>query len=274
VTRAAFLGLAAFIAGCAAPESAASDEEAASTGVAESELRGGSDSGNVSWMVSLQYRDGGKWLHFCGGSLFRADAVLTAAHCETSIRAVGRTNVRVCVGQSDLSKCSGASTSAVRWAEPHPGFSAPHYDAAVVELSERFPNRVVRLAADADDPTPGETASLRGWGRRSSAGSSGRPLQVLRYPVVGNRTCANAWTSVLGFDIITGRELCADASSTSGACVGDSGGPLTYGGKQVGVVSLGAPGCNGSVPDVYVRVSDVRRWALDCAADRTTCGTP
>jgi secreted trypsin-like serine protease len=60
--------------------------------------------------------------------------------------------------------------------------------------------------------------------------------------------------------------LCADADPSRGTCKGDSGGPLIYNGKLVGLTSFGATSrdglCSGGADDVYTRVSAVRDWVL------------
>ena len=48
-----------------------------------SRIVGGSqaESNEFPWQVSLQYRSGFSWYHFCGGSLIAPNWILTAAHC-------------------------------------------------------------------------------------------------------------------------------------------------------------------------------------------------
>nr|CAD7578391.1 unnamed protein product [Timema californicum] len=47
---------------------------------------------------------------------------------------------------------------------------------------------------------------------------------------------------------------------------GDSGGPLAFGGRVVGIVSWGSP-CALGFPDVYVRVSEYVDWITTNAVD-------
>jgi trypsin len=48
--------------------------------------------------------------------------------------------------------------------------------------------------------------------------------------------------------------ICSGALGLSG-CNGDSGGPLTVDGVQVGVVSFGPTQCGNGLPGVYARVA-------------------
>jgi trypsin len=50
-------------------------------------------------------------------------------------------------------------------------------------------------------------------------------------------------------------KLCAGGVQGQDSCNGDSGGPLTYGGQQIGIVSWGSTNCGDPVPAVYANVA-------------------
>jgi trypsin len=49
--------------------------------------------------------------------------------------------------------------------------------------------------------------------------------------------------------------LCAGGQVGHDTCLGDSGGPLTLNGIQIGIVSFGSPNCGVGIPSVYTRIS-------------------
>lgn len=88
--------------------------------------------------------------------------------------------------------------------------------------------------------------------RATSPTSSPDQLQALLYQVSAQACPAGV--------------LCAQPSTTRGACKGDSGGPLTVRGPfQVGIVSYGPfdtalNDCTGQGVDGYTRVSTYKTW--------------
>ena len=87
---------------------------------------------------------------------------------------------------------------------------------------------------------------------------------VLKAPAVSTRDCIKAW----GRDTVGQEFLCTKASRKRGVCAGDSGGPLYYKGRQVGIAFVSrdpstGDACTGERPDVFVRVSSVRQWIID-----------
>jgi secreted trypsin-like serine protease len=51
-------------------------------------------------------------------------------------------------------------------------------------------------------------------------------------------------------------KLCAGGEQGRDSCNGDSGGPLTYNGMQIGIVSWGSVNCGDPVPAVYVNIAN------------------
>jgi trypsin len=66
-------------------------------------------------------------------------------------------------------------------------------------------------------------------------------------PIIASATCGNTWS-------ITDNMICAGAMGRD-SCNGDSGGPLTVGATQVGIVSFGSAQCGNGMPGVYARVA-------------------
>ncbi|XP_056416377.1 chymotrypsin-like elastase family member 1 [Hyla sarda] len=219
------------------------------------------------WQVSLQYQSGSSWYHTCGGSLIRANRVLTAAHC------VDRANTyRVVLGEHNLSQNDGTeqfiSVSAIRinsgW---NTNNVAAGYDIAVLWLaSSATLNSYVKLATL---PASGAVLAnnyncvVSGWGRTSTGGSLPSILQQAPLPVVAHSTCS---TSSYWGSTVKSTMVCAGGNGQQAGCNGDSGGPLNCavnGVYQVhGVTSfVSSLGCNAYLkPTVFTRVSAYTSW--------------
>ncbi|XP_040278343.1 elastase-1-like [Bufo bufo] len=219
------------------------------------------------WQVSLQYLSGSSWYHTCGGSLIRANRVLTAAHC------VDRANTyRVVLGEHNLSLNDGTeqviSVSAIRinagW---NTNNVAAGYDIAVLHLaSSATINSYVKLAtlpADGAILANNHACTISGWGRTSTGGSLPSILQQAPLPVVAHATCSTSsyWGSTVKTTMV-----CAGGNGAQAGCNGDSGGPLNCavnGAYQVhGVTSfVSSLGCNAYLkPTVFTRVSAYISW--------------
>jgi secreted trypsin-like serine protease len=231
------------------------------------EIRGGDKTSAPSWMVSIQWRPafGGSWRHLCGGVLYRANYVATAAHCIETYIMDPTMEIRVCVGATRLSECTTGNTSGIIHSRTHSNRSAlvsEQWDAGVIKLQRSFSNGLAALASAAEDPPAGANVQALGWGKRQD-GSFPDTLHTLTYPVVSNAACHASWN---GRPAIYSTQLCADATTSRGTCNGDSGGPLVYNGRIVGLTSYGWNQngvCTGGADDVYTRVSSVRSWILN-----------
>ncbi len=265
--------------GCTGDIEPLSDEVITEVESSSNEVRGGTDAAAEPWLVSMQvlFKDG-TWRHHCAGTLIDEEWMLTAAHCVKEfggLFGIPLTSLRGCVGVQNLNQCTSANT--IRFSEIkrhylYAGGTSPAHDIALMKLSAPTTAPTTALATKDRDPDAGDNAQLRGWGATNQASVSS-VLQRLDYPIVSNQQCAEKWRPL---QVIQGSQLCASATSVQGSCRGDSGGPLHFGGVQVGVVSFGATdantgACNGAIPDVYTRVSAFRPWIDDCLSGSPFC---
>nr|CAD7441416.1 unnamed protein product [Timema bartmani]CAD7461968.1 unnamed protein product [Timema tahoe] len=86
-------------------------------------------------------------------------------------------------------------------------------------------------------------------------------LQTIDVQVVSSEYCQEVHNKS-----IHSVHICAYGGEGYGVCSGDSGGPLAFGGRVVGIVSWGSP-CALGFPDVYVRVSEYVDWITTNAVD-------
>ncbi|KAG8452593.1 hypothetical protein GDO86_004395, partial [Hymenochirus boettgeri] len=230
---------------------------------------GGSNAGKNAWpwQISLQYMSGSSWYHTCGGSLIRANRVLTAAHCVD--RSV---SYRVVVGDHSISKTDGTEqyisvSRVVKHANWNSNNIGAGYDIAVLHLSSSATlNNYVKLAQlPSDGAILGHNhgCTVTGWGKTSNNGSSASILQQAPLNVVAYSTCSSG--SYWGGSVKS-TMVCAGGDGVHSGCQGDSGGPLNCpvnGVYQVhGVTSfVYAYGCNTyQKPTVFTRVSAYIGW--------------
>ena len=226
---------------------------------------GGNADSAPSYMTSVHLNGS----HICGGSLIKSDWVLTAAHCVDDAPASA---FSVCVGKSKLSDCQEGDLVQVNEVRLHENWTQGEllngFDIALLKLERSLPNEVSRLANTSGEPPLGDLANARGWGiTRYDNGTPIYPdeMQKVKVPYLGSRMC----TETLGF---TEREtiICLEkpgnidaAVADKGTCNGDSGGPIHYQGKQIGLVSFGYQRdgqCLGGTVGGYTRVSSYLHW--------------
>ncbi|XP_068144880.1 trypsin alpha-like [Drosophila tropicalis] len=210
------------------------------------------------WQISLQ-RSGS---HSCGGSIYSANIVVTAAHC---LQSVSASVLQVRAGSTYWS--SGGVVSKVAAFKNHEGYNANTMvnDIAVIRLSSSLSlgSTIKAIGLATYNPANGAAASVSGWGT-TSYGSSSIPayLQYVNLKIVSQAQCASSSYSY--GSQIKSTMICA-ASTGKDACQGDSGGPLVSGGLLVGVVSWGYGCAYSGYPGVYADVAVLRSWVVSTA---------
>lgn len=201
------------------------------------------------WQVSLQ--SSGR--HFCGGSIVGPRHVVTASHC------LGGNSFDVVVGNSLASK---GTPYKVAKAVKHPKFNRQtlDYDIAYIEMAQdfTFSASVKAVPIYSGEWKGGADVSITGYGRTSANGKGSDRLLHVSVPAVDHDACKKAH----GGSAITDRMICAAGGGGKGACMGDSGGPLTINGQLAGAVSWGKPCANQGYPDAFASLlnSEQREW--------------
>jgi secreted trypsin-like serine protease len=231
------------------------------------------------WQVSLvasliadPYRG-----HFCGGSVYNAKWIVTAAHC---VRGNQPQDVHVISGVNKLTK-NAARTNVNRiFVQNMYNPKTFDTDIALLELHDTlvFDERTksIDLLAAKDEAqvlAPGRTLTVTGWGATQERG---RPIKDLRFvdiPSVSRATC-NQPPSYNGN--VTENMICAGrAIGGQDACQGDSGGPLvadkSTAPKLAGIVSWGGGCAQFAKYGVYTRVARYNAWIQQCTNNPSAC---
>ncbi|MCG8928493.1 trypsin-like serine protease [Lentzea sp. CC55] len=200
------------------------------------------------WVVYLASTSGSQ---FCGGTLVKANKVVTAAHCVS-----GRTasSTRVVHGRDDKQSTAGTVASVTRiWVHPSYRSATSGYDVAVLTLDRNISSATLPLATPADTAlyAAGNSALILGWGTTSSGGSASRYLLKANVPLTSDATCKTAYSQYSNTSMV-----CAGFPQGGvDTCQGDSGGPLVYGGKLIGATSWGRGCASAGYPGVYARIA-------------------
>jgi trypsin len=217
-------------------------------------------------MVSLFFNDRYSDRHYCGGTLYNGNTIITAAHCIDGAGGVeGQWTAKI--HRHDLKKSDAeedGKTFNVVKIVLHPQYNATSSvnDIAIWKIDA---SEGKRTNVEIDDGTIGkETDTLLtaiGWGHTYFGGSGSNKLLEVRVPIFDIDNCA----ANHGNTIDKEKQICAGyPEGGKDTCQSDSGGPLFKyeNGKQilVGITSFGRGCANPNTPSVYTRASNYVQW--------------
>jgi secreted trypsin-like serine protease len=231
--------------------------------------------GEVPWQVAL-FKDPNDVYQsqYCGGTLIDASHVITAAHCEQTVKNY------IAAGIIDLNNVSQGQIREVRRWIVHPNYdpNTMDNDIAVLELVSPLDLqacgsncRAINYITPSLEPSlmPVFTEALiSGWGNRIQ-GLNEENLQdfpnMLEYALVFTVDCLDG-TNYSASEI-SSNMFCAGANNYwHDTCQGDSGGPFVVNdGTEDGVILAGVvswgTGCAATgYPGVYTRVANYTSW--------------
>ncbi|XP_017045668.2 trypsin beta-like [Drosophila ficusphila] len=208
---------------------------------------------DAPWQVSLQVDR----RHYCGGSIYSKDIIITAAHCRFTEKEeqIEAKNFTVRVGSS-LENSDGILIG-VAAIKSHENYTRNGYvnDIAVMRLSEPlvFSSKVQRIPLAEKNPSPGALAKASGWGAVRVTNFKGKKMQ--EYP----EHLQGVDLQIVSFSRKDNIFVYSYGRST---CSGDSGGPLVVDQQLVGVAStVGTEYCYSLA--AFAGVPYFRNWILN-----------
>jgi len=212
---------------------------------------------SIPFQVSFQTSGS---FHFCGGSVFDANTIITAAHCCDGQSA---SRVKIIAGEHSLKKNDGTEQERqVKTIIVHEDYDSGRItsDICLLKLSSPLEindavSGVAIPEAGADFPD-GTDAVVSGWGVTDAGGASD-VLMLVAVLIDSDEACDAGY----GSSYIPEHHICA-SDKNKDSCQGDSGGPLTCGADRVhcGVVSWGYGCAEAGYPGVYSRTTTYVDW--------------
>merc|ERR1712121_1610 len=218
--------------------------------------------GEFPYQISFQQDFFGYAFHFCGGSVYNKDWIVTAAHCVAGNDFDNPQELQIAAGDWDLDYMSGnEQVKKVVKIIQHELYDDRKIinDIALLKLESSLEMndyvQAVGLPSKLQETTG--DCIVTGWGTTSEGGHTPSKLMKVTVPVVSDDKCRDAY----GKSQIVDSNLCAGLEKGGkDSCQGDSGGPLYCSGYLAGVVSWGYGCGRPHYPGVYTQVSYFVDW--------------
>ncbi|KAM8710058.1 hypothetical protein ACLKA7_016798 [Drosophila subpalustris] len=192
----------------------------------------------------------------CGGALISPSCVLTAAHClenRVDVQDLFVHAQQQCV--EDVSPLPHVRQAWFSLVSPQYGLRGYDSDIAIVKLFQPFDiaGNASTIQVDFNELPESANLTIVGWGQVGQGCNWNQCLQGSNITLMKQQECVQR-LGVLG--PFTSNMFCALGKNCSDACLGDSGGPVLYGGRTAGIVSWGV-GCGSGYPGAYTRLSSL-----------------
>ncbi|KAF2881574.1 hypothetical protein ILUMI_24609 [Ignelater luminosus] len=203
---------------------------------------------------------------YCGGTIIRNDAILTAAHCVHGLKIP---SLQVIPGVHNISSPEASWQIKISKAiKIHENYSPNTYKNDIAIVSFQYPfvldgkilNQISLYDNKATNFT-GTEATASGWGwRHDSRDSLSSELHYFTSKIIPNQKCRQVYNNE-----VTDSIVCLDQVPGKGACHIDAGGPLyivennkLY---QLGIFSYGEQrGCTKGKPTAYTQIPAYIDW--------------
>lgn len=239
--------------------------------------------GSFPWLAYIEFKSPQETFS-CSGTIASSNLVLTAGHCAVDSE-TGRiheaSGYQVITGNVNWNS-SEREVSDVSRVIVYPNYRiggslAGWGDAALLQLSAPISSPAIKLATS-EIWRPGTEAAIAGWGKTFYAQEV--PTEHLRWAVtyVQSREWCNA--KAPGFHPLGQVCTIKPPYYESGACEGDSGGPLLAlrpGSEElleIGVTSGGYGECATTWPDVFTRSDLIAPWVNNRIAELAPAPLP